>query len=73
MATTRRLRPGTYGIEAILVSLNLRSRKGTLEVVASSDEAPRMTFSDAQTAERLMQEEYERDIERLLGENPSGS
>ncbi len=32
--------PGSHPIEAILVSLNLRSPKGTLEVVADSDETP---------------------------------
>src|SRR6185437_12530172 len=42
--------PGMYGIEAILVSLNLRSPKGTLAVVGDSDEASRVTYSEAQLA-----------------------
>jgi hypothetical protein len=33
--------PGSYPIEAVLVSLNLRSPKSMLEVVADDDHAPR--------------------------------
>ena len=65
--------PGDYAIEAILVSLNLRSPKATLEVVADSDDAPRMTFNEAQRAERLMQEEYERAMKEFEDRDPSSS
>jgi hypothetical protein len=61
--------PGSYGIEAILVSLNLRSPKGTLLVVPDSDDAPRMSFTEAEYAERRLAEEADRAAQRLIDED----
>ncbi len=64
---------GSYAIEAILVVMNLRSPKGMLHVVDASDEAPRMTFSAAQIAERRTREDADRAAAKLLGEEPTSS
>ena len=63
--------PGSYDIEAILVSVNLRSATGTLDVVDDSDEAPRMTFTEAQIARRRWAEEADRAARELIENNPS--
>ena len=64
---------GSYVIEAILVSMNLRSPKGTLTVVDATDEAPRMTYSAAQIAERRLREDADRAVAKFMGENPASS
>jgi hypothetical protein len=61
---------GEHVIEAVLVSLNLRSPHGTLQVVDASDEAPRMTYSAAQMAERRLREDADRALARFMSENP---
>ena len=65
--------PGSYAVEAILVSLNVRTPVGRLEVVDASDTAPRMRFSDAQNAARLHLEESDRAIEQFMRDKPSDS
>ena len=62
---------GSYAIEAILVAVNLRSPKGTLRVVADFDDAPRMTFSEAQLAKRRWGEDADRAARELIERNPS--
>ncbi len=64
---------GSYAIEAILVSLNLRSPHGRLTVVDASDEAPRMTFSAAQIAERRLREDADRAVAKFMNENPAST
>ncbi len=62
---------GSYTIEAILVSLGLRSPKGTLQVVGDSDEAPRMTFNEAQLAKRRLAEDADRAAREFIAKHPS--
>lgn len=62
---------GSYTIEAILVSLGLRSPMGTLQVVGDSDEAPRMTFNEAQLAKRRLGEEADRAAQEFMEKHPS--
>ena len=64
---------GSYTIEAILVSLNLRSPHGRLLVVDASDEAPRMTYSSAQIAKRRMGEEADRAVAKFMNEHPAST
>jgi hypothetical protein len=62
---------GSHTIEAILVSLNLRSPEGTLQFVADADEAPRMTFNEAQLAKRRLGEDADRAAREFIEKNSS--